>query len=166
MITFAFDHLIAEAGVEEFIVNTHHCAEAFGPAFPGANYRGSAPALSPRAGAAGLGWRHPQHRRLLGPQPETLLVYNGDILTDLPLGPLLEHHRASGNEVTLALRLEGRAETRRLGPGERGLLDIRNRLGTGAPDAYAFASVYLIEPAFLARIPGGRSRRSSRSFWT
>ena len=40
LITFAFDHLIADLGVEEFIVNTHHCPEAYGEAFPTAEYRG------------------------------------------------------------------------------------------------------------------------------
>ena len=40
LITFAFDHLIADAGVEEFIVNTHHLAGAYAGAFPDGTYRG------------------------------------------------------------------------------------------------------------------------------
>ena len=39
LITFAFDHLIADAGIEEFIVNTHHLPEAFPAAFPEGIYR-------------------------------------------------------------------------------------------------------------------------------
>ena len=34
--------------------------------------------------------------------PEDFLVMNGDILTDLPFGELLDHHRAGGGDVTVA----------------------------------------------------------------
>lgn len=155
LITFAFDHLIAETGVEEFIVNTHHCAEAFRAVFPDAAYRGRPlhfrhePVLLDSAG----GIRNIVD--LLGPRPETLLVYNGDILMDMPLGALIEGHRASGNEVTLALRTRDGQKHVAWDSASGRVLDIRNRLGTGQPDAYSFASVYLIEPAFLERIPPG-----------
>ena len=36
------------------------------------------------------------------------------------------------------------------------MLDIRNRLGTGLPEEYAFSCVYLVEPSFLERIPAGQ----------
>ena len=39
---------------------------------------------------------------LLGDQP--FIVYNGDVLCDFSLEPLLERHVQSENEVTLALR--------------------------------------------------------------
>ena len=155
LITFAFDHLIAETGVEEFIVNTHHCAEAFRTVFPDATYRGRRllfrhePVLLDSAG----GIRNIVD--LLGPSPETLLVYNGDILMDLPLGPLIEGHRASGHEVTLALRTKDGQKHVAWDPARGRVLDIRNRLGTNQPDTCSFASVYLIEPAFLERIPAG-----------
>ena len=155
LITFAFDHLIADAGVEEFIVNTHHLAEAYQTVFPDKRYRGRPiqfrhePVLLDSAG----GIRNILD--LLGPAPETLLINNGDILTDLPLAPAIAHHRASGNEVTLVLRGRDGQKHVAWDPASGRVLDIRNRLGTGAPDGYSFASIYLVEPAFLERIPAG-----------
>ncbi len=155
LITFAFDHLIAEAGVEEFIVNTHHLASAFPAAFPDARYRDRPLHFRHEPVLLDTGGGIRNIADLLGPQPETLLVYNGDILTDLPLAPLIAHHRASGNEVTLALRTKDGPKTLAWDAASGRILDIRNRLGTGQPDAYSFACVYLVEPAFLDRIPGG-----------
>ena len=63
LITFAFDHLIADLGVEEFIVNTHHCAERVRGSFPRRPSTGAALALPPRTGAARQRRRHQEHRR-------------------------------------------------------------------------------------------------------
>ena len=156
LITFAFDHLIADTGVEEFIVNTHHRAEAFEAAFPEAQYRGRPLHFRHEQVLLDTGGGIKNIADLLGPQPETFLVYNGDILTDLPIGPAIEHHRASGNEVTLVLRSQDGPKHLAWDPATGQILDIRNRLGTGFPEAYAFSCVYLVEPAFLDRIPAGQ----------
>ena len=156
LITFAFDHLIAEAGVEELIVNTHHLASAYAEAFPAGRYRGRAihfrhePVLLDSAGGIkNIG-------DLLRPGTDTLLIYNGDILTDLPLAPAIAHHRSAGNEVTLILRSRDGYKHIAWDEGGGRLLDIRNRLGTGLPHAYALSCGYLVTPAFLERIPAGK----------
>ncbi len=155
LITFAFDHLIADLGVEEFIVNTHHCAGAYAEAFPSGEYRGRPlrfrhePVLLDSAGGI------KNIADLLDPGAGTLMVYNGDILTDLPLGPALAHHRAAGNEVTLVLRSVDGPKHVAYDPASGRVLDVRNRLDTGHPSEYALSCGYLVEPAFLARIPSG-----------
>ena len=156
LITFAFDHLIADAGVEEFIVNTHHRAEAFSVAFPEAEYRGRPLHFRHEPTLLDTGGGIKNIADLLGPAAETFLVYNGDILTDLPIGPAVAHHRASGNEVTLVLRSRDGPKHLAWNAASGRVLDIRNRLGTGLPEAYAFSCVYLVEPAFLDRIPAGQ----------
>jgi NDP-sugar pyrophosphorylase family protein len=91
---------------------------------------------------------------LLGDEP--FVVYNGDILTDLPLGRLIERHRSSGNEVTLALRSSGGPLHIGLDEASGRVTDIRNLLGVGAAAAqFLFAGVYVVSPEFLARIPRG-----------
>ena len=155
LITFAFDHLVAELGVEEFIVNTHHCAEAYGEAFPTGEYRGRPvrlrhePVLLDSAG----GIRNIAD--LLDPAAGTLMVYNGDILTDLPLAPALARHRESGNEVTLILRSLDGPKHVAWDPVIGRVLDIRNLLGTGHTGGYALSCGYFVEPSFMARIPAG-----------
>ena len=106
LITYAFDHLRG-VGVERFVVNTHWCSEAYARAFPDAAYRGAAllfrdeqPEVLETAGGI---WNA---RELLG--GEAFIVYNGDILSDLPLAPAL---RATGVETTFDVR-EGKHRNR------------------------------------------------------
>ena len=81
LITWAFDHCLT-AGVERFIVNTHHCPAAYGEAFPAGHWRERPiifchePLLLDTAG----GLKNIE-ALLAGEGP--LLVYNGDILSDL-----------------------------------------------------------------------------------
>ena len=105
LITHAFDHLIA-AGVKRFVVNTHWCAERYAEFFPTGEWRGCPIHFieeTPEVLETGGGiWNA---RELLGDGP--FIVYNGDILSDIPLPRAIAHHRASGNEVTLILRTTG-----------------------------------------------------------
>jgi NDP-sugar pyrophosphorylase family protein len=146
LITFAFDQLIA-AGMREIIVNTHHCHEAYSSAFPDGTYAGAKlifehePVLLETAGGIKNIERH------LGGEP--FLVHNGDVLTNLPLGKVIEHHRAAGNEVTMVLRSRGEPLHVTLDGGH--VVDIAGRLGMPGP-RYLFTGIYVVEPAFLRRI--------------
>ena len=157
LITFAFDHLIADAGVEEFIINTHHLAGAYAEAFPDGAYRGRPLRFRHEPVLLETGGGIKNIADLLRPGGGTFLIYNGDILTDLPIGPAIEHHRKAGNEVTLVLRSHDGPRHIALDPGSGRLLDIRNLLGTGHSEAFAFSCVYLVEPAFLDRIAPGQA---------
>ena len=153
LITFAFDHLIA-AGIVEFFVNTHHRPACFDETFPTRRYRDRPitfvhePILLETAGGIA------NVADSLSDEP--FIVYNGDILSDLPLTPLIEEHFRAGNEITLALRSEG-------GPQhiafERGrVIDIRNQLGTGAPEAFVFTGIYIVDRKFVSRLERGAKR--------
>jgi NDP-sugar pyrophosphorylase family protein len=148
LITFAFDQLIA-AGAGRIVVNTHHCHEAFATAFPEDIYHGARlifehePVLLETAGGIKNAGRHFEAK--------ALLVYNGDVLTNLPVEKALAHHRASGNEVTLVLRSHGDPLHVALDGGR--VLDIAGRLGVTDCERYLFTGVYIVEPDFLRRIP-------------
>jgi mannose-1-phosphate guanylyltransferase/mannose-1-phosphate guanylyltransferase/phosphomannomutase len=154
LISYAFDHLL-DAGVEAFVVNTHHLPKAYDEAFPDGSYRGhpiafreETPVLLETAGGIA------NVRDLLDPDP--FFVYNGDILTDLPLQPLLEEHRRQGNLVTLALRSHGPALHIALDRASGKITDIHNILGTGHPGKFLFSGVYLCEPEFHDWITPGK----------
>jgi mannose-1-phosphate guanylyltransferase len=153
LITFAFDHLIAEAGVEEFIVNTHHLAPAYAEFFPDNRYRSRPIHFRHEPVLLETGGGLKNIADLVG--DETFLVYNGDVLTDLPLAPAIAQHRAAGNLVTLVLRSSDGPRHIAWDASTGRITDIRNRLGTGHPTDYAFSCVYLVEPEFLQRIPAG-----------
>ena len=151
--TYAFDHLLA-AGFSEFIVNTHHLAEAWSEAFPTGQYRDCPVAfrhepdiLETAGGIANIA-------DLV--EGEDFAVYNGDILTDLPLEPALEAHRSSGNLVTLLLRSSGTALHIAWNEATGKVYDIHNRLESGATHAHQFTGIYLVAPAFLSRLTPGK----------
>lgn len=144
LITHAFDHLL-EAGVQRLVVNTHHLPAEYEKAFPDQNYhsvpiafRHESPLrLETAGGIANV-------RDLLGEEP--FLVYNGDILTDLPLAPLIHEHQRSGNVVTLALRSHGPALHIAYDDQHSCITDIRNKLGTGNEGTHLFTGIYACSP--------------------
>lgn len=144
LISYAFDHLLA-AGVKEFVVNTHHIPEAYVTAFPEGAHRGAPIAfrhespvrLETAGGIANV-------RDLLDEQP--FIVYNGDILTDLPLEKLLKEHQERGNLVTLVLRSQGPALHISYDEKTGLVTDIRNKLGTGCEGEYLFTGIYACHP--------------------
>jgi mannose-1-phosphate guanylyltransferase len=142
LITFALDHLRA-AGVESFIINTHHMPEQFAELFAGA------PDVrlvhEPVLLETGGGIKNVE--RWLGREP--FLVYSGDILTDIDLGPLVTEHFRAGNDVTLALRTTDLAQGVAFREGR--IIDIGNRFGhQGTHD---FANVSVWNPEIFERIP-------------
>ena len=153
LITYAMDHCLS-VGIERFIVNTHHCAEAYGRAFPGWIRCGAPilfrhePVLLDTAG--GL-----KNIEDLWEEDETIIVYNGDILSDLPLRPLLAAHAAGGREVTLALRSDG--PLRNVCLDARGeICDFRGILGNPGVRRCLFTGIYIVEKRFLRRLAPGK----------
>ena len=156
LITYAFDHLAADLGVSDFVVNTFHLPEEYERAFPLGVYNGhsvtfrkDAPVRLETAG--GLA-----NVRDLLEGSDTFAVYNGDILTDLPLQPLLREHQRGGHLVTLALRSQGPALHIAL-DAQRGVVtDIRNKLGTGQEGTHLFTGIYLVEQEFFDWLTPGQ----------
>ncbi len=158
LIAYAFDHL-RSAGVREFVVNTHHCHDAYRPLFPGGRYDGCPitlrhePVLLETAGGIA------NVADLFLPQLRgggSFFVYNGDILTDLPLAPAAAQHRTSGDAVTLVLRSSGPALHIAVGPGSNKAIDIRDKLGTGCQGTHQFTGIYLVRQEFLDRLTPGK----------
>jgi NDP-sugar pyrophosphorylase family protein len=152
MITHAMDHLM-EAGIERFIVNTHHCAEAYERTFPDHQWRGMPirfrfePVLLDTAG--GL-----KNIEDLWDKDEAIIVYNGDILTDMPLLKLIEAHENYGDEVTLALRSDGPLCNVALDDTGR-ICDMRNLLGCQGAKYALFTGIYIVKRPFLLRLKKG-----------
>jgi len=149
LITFAFDHL-RHAGVEEFVVNTHHLPEKFVEQFPDSEYCNAPLALmhEPELLETGGGIKNIESK--IGDEP--FIVYSGDILTDVAVDQLIEEHFSRQNDVTLALRttrfLRGvhwSVETGRV-------LDIQGALGTDAKGEYDFAGISIWHPSVFSRI--------------
>jgi len=157
LITFAFDHLIA-SGVEKFVVNTHHRPEAYGELLGESqgrcNYRGREVFFRHEPVLLETGGGIKNAADLLG--DEEFLVYNGDVLADFPLEPLLRAHAGSGNIATLALRSSG-AERRIQFDADSGLItDMRGLIGGRSEPAFLFTGVSIISPEIFDHIGDGQ----------
>jgi NDP-sugar pyrophosphorylase family protein/aminoglycoside/choline kinase family phosphotransferase len=153
LITFAMDHCLS-IGVGRFIVNTHHCAAAYETAFPDGHWRKTPilfrhePVLLDTAG----GLKNIQN---LLEEAETIIVYNGDIISDFPLERLLAAHAAGGREVTLALRSDGPLRNVCL-DAKAEICDFRDLLGRPGVRRCLFTGIYMVEKRFLRRLTPGK----------
>jgi mannose-1-phosphate guanylyltransferase len=153
IITYAMDHLRA-IGVKRFIVNTHHCAEKYAEAFPQNNYEGipitfrHEPVLLDTAGGI-------KNIENLIADDERIIVYNGDIITNIPLELLIRKHFELKTCVTLVLRSRG--PLLNVNVDESGFVcDMRHILKHQGVKSCLFAGVYIVEKSFLKRLTAGK----------
>lgn len=181
MICRAMDALLA-LGVERFIVNTHHAAEAYAQAFPRGDYRGAPVTLVHEPVLLDTGGGLKNIEPLLVPADENLLVFNGDILADLDLEKLAAAHKKSGALATLLLRTDTRgnvniSEQSRIANSESRMIseekirnskfeirnsqifddvlveDLRDRLGVAGTRRCRFTGIYVVSRKFFDEIP-------------
>ena len=153
IITYAMDHLLS-AGVNRFIVNTHHCSHIYSEAFPDRRWRDvpivfrHEPVLLETAG--GL-----KNIEDLLDKDEAILCYNGDVMTNLPLQKLLEAHEHGRSEVTLALRSSG--SLLNVNITEAGeICDLRHTLGRPGVRSCLFTGIYTVETSILQYVKDGQ----------
>ncbi len=161
LIAFAFEHL-RSVGISEFIVNTHHCAEAYAEQFPDNAYRDCPVIFRHEPVLLETGGGIDNVSDLLA--GDDFIVYNGDILTDLPLQPVLEAHESSGNLVTLVLRSDGHARHIALDRESGKVTDINDMLGTGNVTEFQFTGVYLCRSEFLDCLHKGEKHSVIKPF--
>lgn len=157
LITHAFEHL-CRLGVGEFVINTHHLAHRYAEAFSGAVYQNEAGLNCPLHFChepvlleTGGGLANVREYFQDGP----CVVYNGDILSDLPLESALEAHSAASSIVTLVLRSHGAVRNVAFDPESHRVVDLRNALGTNHPNQLQFTGLYIVSPSFFDYlIPG------------
>jgi len=147
LITHAMDHLI-KAGIVEIAINTHHLPEAWPAAFPDATYRGASLSFFYEPDLLETGGGIKNIAEWMG--NDSTLVYNGDILTDLPLDKLITGHMMGNNIATLAVRQDGPAQHLALEGYQ--VTDIKGMVH-GKPGTHQFTGIYCIDPEILDLIP-------------
>lgn len=153
LITWAFDRLM-EQGVDHFMVNTHHCAGAYREAFPENFYRDCALHFCHEPILLETGGGIANVRELLQPG-RGFWVFNGDILTDLPLAAASEHHRTSGAVLTMVLRSQGPSLQVAFDPQSGLVRDIRGTRGGADPFPLCqFTGIYLCSPEIFQWLEG------------
>ncbi len=152
---YAFEHL-RSAGVQAFVINTHHLPQCYNTAFPQHEYAGcpltfrhESPAILDTAG--GLA-----NVRDLLDDGGSFIVYNGDILTDIALQPLLDEHSKRGNVVTLALRSTGPSRNVVFDSASGCVRDLRGTLGVPSDSPCLFTGIYVVSPEFFDWLVPGK----------
>lgn len=151
LLTFALDSVMA-AGFGGISFNTHHLPGAFAaefgfePAYRGRKLRGF---HEPLLLDTGGGIRNARP----GLGEGTFLVYNGDILADMPLKELLERHRGSGAIATLLLRPGGGKANVLFDPAAGEIRDLRGELGDAEGTPVVYSGIALFEPGIFEWIP-------------
>lgn len=154
IITYAMEHLQG-IGVQRFIINTHHCPEKYVEAFPQSRWRDipiilrHEPVLLDTAGGI-------KNIEDLVESEERIIVYNGDIITSLPLEELIRRHLELQGEVTLALRSSGPLLNVNI-DSSGFICDMRNILGRPGVRSCLFAGIYILERSFLRRLEEGKT---------
>lgn len=143
----ALHHCIA-AGIDSFAINTHHLAEKWLLAFPDEKFESASLDFFNEPVLLETGGGIKNIADWIGNEP--LLVYNGDILSDLNLLSLIESHKASGNLATLALFADG-PNCNVAVEGDK-VIDLRHARGLH-PGTHQFSGIYIIEPEILDHIP-------------
>jgi mannose-1-phosphate guanylyltransferase len=153
IITYAMEHLRA-VGVKRFFVNTHHCAEKYAGAFPNNNWKEipitfrHEPILLDTAGGI-------KNIEDLITEDERIIVYNGDIITNMPIELLIRKHFELKTSVTLALRSTGPLLNVNIDK-EGFVCDMRHILKNEGIKSCLFAGIYVVEESFLKRLTVGK----------
>lgn len=137
-----------QAKITEFAINTHHLAEKWQAFFPENTFEGAKLNFFHEANLLETGGGIKNIASFIGEDP--ILVFNGDIITDIDLEGLMKAHLNSGNVATLAVKSTGPQRNIAV-EGER-VIDIRNALNKHKGD-HQFTGIYCISPSILELIP-------------
>jgi mannose-1-phosphate guanylyltransferase len=148
---------LARAGVREVMVNLHHLPDTITAALGDGRRLGVRVRYSHEPEILGTGGGPRAVRPFFGDEP--FLLVNGDVLFDFDLRELLDRHAGSGAGATLALRRnpDPAAYSPVISDRRGRILAIAGRPRAAAGTVSMFASVHVMTPSLLDRLPPGPS---------
>lgn len=150
MIARAMTRLHA-AGTRRFIINTHHCPEAWALAFPTGRFGDAEVRLVHEPVLLETGGGLANIAGLLGAEDPDIIVWNGDILADCDIVAAVAHHRTQGGDATLVVREQGPNRNVRV-TDEGWVTDLRDRLGKADP-LYQYTGIAIVTRGFVQGVP-------------
>lgn len=154
IITHAMDKLLT-LGVKRFIVNTHHASEVYKEKFPDGHWQGTPLTLVHEPILLDTGGGLKNIEPLLNPEDKNLIVYNGDIFSDLDLEKLIRHHATTHPLATLLLRTDPSGNVN-FNDANSEVCDIRDRLSRPGTRRCRFTGIYCISRKFFDELTPGK----------
>jgi mannose-1-phosphate guanylyltransferase len=150
-----FDLLVRQ-GISDVVLLTSYLAQAFAPAIERGGQMGLRVEVTHEKEPLGTAGAIKNAQSLVS--EEALLVFNGDILTDIDLSKVVEWHRSRAAEASILLTPVEDPSAFGVVPTEPdgrvlGFIE-KPPVGT-APTNLINAGVYVFEPSILDRIPAG-----------
>ena len=139
------------AGTRRFLINTHHCPEAWTQAFPTGRWQDAEIRFVHEPVLLETGGGLANITQFLTAEDTQLVVWNGDILSDVQLAEAYAHHTANGAEATLVVREKGPNTNVRI-TDDGFVTDLRDRLGK-SDLAYQYTGICFVTRAFAAGVP-------------
>ena len=166
-IEHVFD-LLLKHDIDQAVLMTSYLAEAFADTMAGAAQRGMSLEITNEVEPLGTAGALKNAEHLVGDEP--FLAFNGDVLTNVDLGAVLDFHRAREAEASIVLTpVEDPSAYGVVPTKEDGtVLGFIEKPPRGrAPTNLINAGIYVFEPSILDRIPPdrvlvGRARGYSR----
>ncbi len=157
-----------QLNLEHIAINTHHLAHIWSDyqqqlseqGIP-ISYHHEPELLDSGGGIANLAQQLQQTGQLDETQDEDILIYNGDIWTNLDLDQLIQAHKQSNNSVTLALQNQGQS-LRIYSPNtdkqaSQPILDIADPPAhANLNDWHQFTGIYLAKTSWILSLPQGK----------
>lgn len=137
-----------DAGITSFAINTHHLAEEWAKAFPDKNYRGYPIELFHEDSLLETGGGLKNIESFF--EQQSVLVFNGDILSDLNLENLIQQHINSQATATLAVMNHG--PNCNIAVENNSIVDLRHARNIH-PGTHQFTGIYCVSPGILELIP-------------
>ena len=139
------------AGTRRFLINTHHCPEAWTQAFPTGRWQDAEIRFVHEPVLLETGGGLANINQFLTAEDTQLVVWNGDILSDVQLAEAYAHHITNGAEATLVVREKGPNTNVRI-TDDGFVTDLRDRLGK-SDLAYQYTGICFVTRAFAAGVP-------------
>jgi len=149
MVNYGLRHCMS-AGITDFAINTHHLPDTWAKHYPDGKFNEAEINFFYEESLLETGGGIKNIASFIG--DDDILIYNGDILTDIDINALMNAHVSSGNVATLALFPTG--PNCNVGVENGKIVDMRNALGEH-PGNHQFTGIYCISPAILDFIPEG-----------
>lgn len=143
---------IKNAGIAKFAVNTHHLADIISDSVAASSWNDSVTVLYEEE-ILGTGGPMVNAKEILN-SGDGFLLHNGDILTDIDLGKLLNVHRSNPSNLVTMVMLDG-PENRVAVNSNNIVVDILGNLGKEeGSKLYTYAGIACFSPKIFKYLPG------------